>query len=70
MKIELPEQFEILNANNYRTSDTVSIKEHGLVKDKDGIINGKPKYVRMLIKYTSKWISKHSIDFNKISNSY
>lgn len=65
-----PEQFEILNANNYRTSDTVSIKEHGLVKDKDGIINGKPKYVRMLIKYTSKWISKHSIDFNKISNSY
>ena len=48
----------------------ISIKEHGLVKDKDGIINGKPKYVRMLIKYTSKWISKHSIDFNKISNSY
>lgn len=65
-----PEQFEILNANDYRTSDTVSIKEHGLVKDKDGIINGKPKYARILIKYASKWISKHSIDFNKILNSY
>lgn len=45
-----PNQFEIINANDYRRSDRVPIKEHGLIKDKDGSINGKPTYVRVLIK--------------------
>lgn len=45
-----PEQFEILNANDYRKSDKVPIKKHGLIKDKDGAINGKPTYARILIK--------------------
>lgn len=45
-----PEQFEILDANNYRKNDSVPFKKHGLVKDKDGTINGKPKYARILIR--------------------
>ena len=45
-----PEQFEILNCNDYRKSEKVPIKAHGLIKDKDGAINGKPKYVRILIR--------------------
>ena len=45
-----PEQFEIINANDIRLNDTVPFKAHGLIKDKDGTIDGKPKYVRMVIK--------------------
>ena len=45
-----PEQFEILNANHYRKSDYVKIKPHGLIKDKEGAIDGKPTYVRILIR--------------------
>lgn len=45
-----PEQFEILDANNYKKSDKVPSKKHGLIKDKDGSINGKPKYARILIR--------------------
>ena len=45
-----PEQFEILDANNYKKSDKVPTKKHGLIKDKDGSINGKPKYARVLIR--------------------
>lgn len=45
-----PEQFEILDANDYRTNEKVSIKKHGLIKDKDGSINGKPTYARILIR--------------------
>lgn len=45
-----PEQFEILNANNFRRNENIPIKEHGLIKDKDGTINGKPTYVRILIR--------------------
>lgn len=33
-----PEQFEILNANDYRKSASVPVKPHGLVKDKDSYI--------------------------------
>lgn len=44
------EQFEILDANEYRKSDDVPIKSHGLIKDKDGTINGKATYARLLIK--------------------
>ena len=45
-----PEQFEILNANDYRKSEFVPIKPHGLIKDKEGSINGIPKYARILIR--------------------
>ena len=45
-----PKQFEILDANNYKKSDKVPTKKHGLIKDKDGSINGKPKYARVLIR--------------------
>ena len=45
-----PEQFEILNSNHFRKNETVPYKSHGLIKDKEGSINGKPKYVRILIK--------------------
>ncbi len=49
-----PEQFEILNANDYRKSPNVKIKLHGLIKDKEGKItmNEREKivYARILIK--------------------
>jgi len=45
-----PEQFEILNCNDYISNPKTPIKTHGLVKDKDSAINGQPKYVRILIK--------------------
>ena len=45
-----PTQFEILDANNYRKNDRVPLKKHGLIKDKDGSINGKAKYARLLIR--------------------
>ena len=40
-----PEQFEIISANDIRANDRTPFKKHGLIKDKDGAINGKPKYV-------------------------
>lgn len=46
-----PEQFEIVSANNFRENENVPIKSHGLIKDKEGAINGKPVYVRILIKH-------------------
>ena len=45
-----PAQFEILDANDYRKDESVPRKAHGLIKDKEGAINGKPKYVRVLIR--------------------
>ncbi len=45
-----PEQFEILSSNDIRLNDKVPFKEHGLIKDKDGAINGKPTYVRIVIR--------------------
>ena len=45
-----PEQFEILDANSYRKYESVPIKAHGLIKDKDSSINGKAKYARILIR--------------------
>ena len=45
-----PEQFEIVNCNEHRRSSSVPEKSHGLVKDKDSAINGKPVYVRILIR--------------------
>ncbi len=45
-----PEQFEIISSNDIRLNEKVPFKEHGLIKDKDGAINGKRKYVRIVIK--------------------
>ncbi len=45
-----PEQFEIISSNDIKTNDKVSNKEHGLIKDKDGAINGIPTYVRLVIR--------------------
>jgi len=45
-----PDQFEILSANDIRLSKSVPFKEHGLIKDKDSAIDGKPKYVRVVIR--------------------
>lgn len=45
-----PEQFELINSNDIRKSADISYKEHGLIKDKDSAINGKPVYVRVVIK--------------------
>lgn len=49
-----PDQFEILNANDYRINDKVPIKQHGLIKDKDSAINGTPVYARIMIKRKKK----------------
>jgi hypothetical protein len=45
-----PKQFEIISSNDIRLNNSVPFKEHGLIKDKDGAINGKPTYVRIVIK--------------------
>jgi hypothetical protein len=45
-----PEQFVILSCNDYRLTEDIPFKEHGLIKDNHGTINGKPVYVRILIK--------------------
>ncbi len=47
-----PEQFEIVNANDYRTSTNVKAKAHGLIKDKEGTISHTQRtvYVRICIK--------------------
>jgi len=49
-----PEQFEIVSSNDIRINNSVPFKEHGLIKDKDGTINGKPTYVRIVIKKRGK----------------
>jgi hypothetical protein len=45
-----PNQFEILSSNDLRTNENVPFKEHGLIKDKDGTINGVATYVRIVIR--------------------
>ena len=45
-----PEQFEIISSNDIRINISVPYKEHGLIKDKDGTINGVPTYVRLVIR--------------------
>ncbi len=45
-----PKQFELLSSNDIRINKNISFKEHGLIKDKEGAINGKPTYVRIVIK--------------------
>ncbi len=45
-----PEQFEILSSNDIRLNNKVPFKDHGLIKDKDGAIDGKPTYVRIVVR--------------------
>lgn len=45
-----PEQFELLDANDFIVDNQAPIKSHGLIKDKDSAIDGKPVYVRILIR--------------------
>lgn len=45
-----PEQFEIISCNEVRINENTPLKDHGLIKDKDSAINGKPVYVRIVIK--------------------
>ncbi|MBH1408360.1 adenosine deaminase [Stenotrophomonas maltophilia] len=45
-----PNQFMICDCNDIRRDSSVPFKAHGLVKDKEAAINGRPKYVRIVIK--------------------
>lgn len=45
-----PNQFEIIDANSIIRNPDTPQKSHGLIKDKDGSIDGKPKYARIVIK--------------------
>ena len=45
-----PDQFEIVNANDIKANGAVPSKSHGLIKDKEGAISGKPTYVRIVIR--------------------
>jgi len=56
-----PEQFEIVSSNDIRRDQSVPFKEHGLIKDKDGAINGKPTYVRICIRHNPKRVCKRRI---------
>jgi len=46
-----PDQFEILNADELRLDGSIPIKGHGLIKDKEAAICGKPTYVRIVIRH-------------------
>jgi hypothetical protein len=45
-----PEQFEILDANDFRKAHQKA-KNYGLIKDADGSVDGVNKYVRILIRH-------------------
>jgi len=45
-----PDQFEILDANDFIKNNKAPKKKHGLIKDKHSAINGKSVFVRILIK--------------------
>ena len=47
-----PEQFEMVDARDVTNVERLKIKPHGLIKDADGTINGKPTYARILIRKT------------------
>lgn len=49
LKYHDPYQFKILNANDFRKNNSIPIKAHGLIKDKESTINGKATYVRVVI---------------------
>ena len=45
-----PDQFEILDANDFIIKDQAPKKPHGLIKDKDGSVRGRIVYARILIR--------------------
>lgn len=45
-----PDQFEILDANDYIIDNRVSKRPHGLIRSNDAVINGKLTYVRLVIR--------------------
>jgi hypothetical protein len=45
-----PKQFGMLDANDFIIGNKAPIKKYGLIKDKDGAINGKAVYARILIR--------------------
>jgi hypothetical protein len=45
-----PDQFEIIHADTIRKNKSIPEKKHGLIKDKESSINGKPTYVRIVIR--------------------
>ena len=45
-----PDQFEILDANDFIIKDQAPKKPHGLIKDKDGSVKGRIVYARILIR--------------------
>lgn len=45
-----PKQFKIVDSNTIIIGEKAPLKKHGLIKDKDGAIQGKPKYARIVIK--------------------
>lgn len=45
-----PDQFEIIDANDIRRG-TTRTKPHGLIKDKESAVDGKPTYVRIAIRH-------------------
>ena len=50
-----PDEFEILNANDFRKSENIPTKPQGIIKDKEGAIDGRITYMRILIRKKKKW---------------
>jgi hypothetical protein len=48
-----PTQFEIVDAREIALKDSLKKKSTYLIKDKDGMINGKPTYARICIRKLS-----------------
>jgi len=45
-----PDQFELMSADDIRSNSSIPFKQHGLIKDKDSAISGKPTYVRIVVR--------------------
>ena len=63
-----PEQFEIVNANDYRKTEDVPVKSHGLIKDKDASIT-LPESEKEMQKSIDKKDSKNIIDKSRAEQS-
>ena len=63
-----PEQFEIVNANDYRKTEDVPVKSHGLIKDKDASIT-LPKSEKEIQKTIDKKDSKNIIAKSRAEQS-
>ena len=63
-----PEQFEIVNANDYRKTEHVPVKSHGLIKDKDASIT-LPESEKEIQKSIDKKDSKNIIAKSRAEQS-